>query len=85
MDKEILSFGDIEIAKNKFYHHKTAIFWEMMILRQYLTRFSLVKKTYPQVFLKECKCEENVIRYINHTLSDFSSSSSSSSKESDEE
>ena len=26
MAKEILTFGDIEIEKNKFYHHKTPIF-----------------------------------------------------------
>ena len=26
MGKEILKFGDIEIEKNKFYHHKTPIF-----------------------------------------------------------
>ena len=35
-----------------------------------------LKKTdnyYPQLFLKECKCEEKVITYINDTLSDFSS------------
>ena len=25
MGKEILTFGDIEIEKNKFYHHKTPI------------------------------------------------------------
>ena len=29
MGKEILTFGDIEIEKNKFYHHKISIFWEM--------------------------------------------------------
>ena len=29
MGKEILTFGNIEIEKNKFYHHKTPIFWEM--------------------------------------------------------
>ena len=26
MGREILTFGDIEIEKNKFYHHKTTIF-----------------------------------------------------------
>ena len=25
MGKEILTFGDIEIEKNKFYHHKTPV------------------------------------------------------------
>ena len=29
MGKEVLTFGDIEIKKRKFYHHKTTIFWEM--------------------------------------------------------
>ena len=27
MGKEILTFGNIEIEKNKFYHHKNPIFW----------------------------------------------------------
>ena len=27
MGKEVLTFGNIEIEKNKFYHHKTPIFW----------------------------------------------------------
>ena len=27
MSKEALTFEDIEIEKNKFYHHKTPIFW----------------------------------------------------------
>ena len=26
MGKEVLTFGNIEIEKNKFYHHKTPIF-----------------------------------------------------------
>ena len=29
MGEEILTFDNIEIQKNKFYHHKTPIFWEM--------------------------------------------------------
>ena len=29
MGKKNLTFGNIEIEKNKFYHHKTPIFWEM--------------------------------------------------------
>ena len=28
MGKEILTFEHIEIEKNKFYRHKTPIFWE---------------------------------------------------------
>ena len=27
MGKEILTFGNTEMEKNKFYHHKTPIFW----------------------------------------------------------
>ena len=26
MGEEILTFGDVQIEKNKFYHHKTPIF-----------------------------------------------------------
>ena len=29
MCKEILTFGDVEIEKNKFYHHKTPIHFKM--------------------------------------------------------
>ena len=29
MVTEILTFGNIEIEKNKFYRHKNPIFWEM--------------------------------------------------------
>ena len=29
MDKEVLTFEDIEIEKYKFYHQKAPIFWEM--------------------------------------------------------
>ena len=28
MGKEVLTFEDIEIEKNKFYHNKTSIFFE---------------------------------------------------------
>ena len=28
MGKEILTLGNIKIEKNKFYQHKTPIFWE---------------------------------------------------------
>ena len=28
MGKEVLTFGDIEIEKNKFYHHKSPTFLE---------------------------------------------------------
>ena len=29
MGKEILTFGDTEIEKIKFYHHKSPIFYKM--------------------------------------------------------
>ena len=29
MDKEILTFGNIETVKSKLYHHKNPIFWKM--------------------------------------------------------
>ena len=29
MGKEMLTFGNIENEKNKFYHHYTPIVWEM--------------------------------------------------------
>ena len=29
MDKEILTFGDIEIEKNKFYRYKSPIFFKV--------------------------------------------------------
>ena len=29
MGKEILTFRNIEVEKNKFYRHKTPTFWEM--------------------------------------------------------
>ena len=36
MDKEILTFGDIEIEKNKFYHKKTHIFLENVDIEKVL-------------------------------------------------
>ena len=35
MGKEMLTFGDNEIEKNKFYRHKTPIFLRDGILRKY--------------------------------------------------
>ena len=34
MGKEILTFGNIEIEKNKLYRNKTLIFQQMKILRK---------------------------------------------------
>ena len=35
MGKEILTFGDIGIEKNKFYQHKRPIFKKIQILRKF--------------------------------------------------
>ena len=35
MGKEILTLGDNEIEKNKFYCHKSPIFLKMLILMKY--------------------------------------------------
>ena len=45
MDKEILTFGNIEIEKNKFYRNNASIFQMMQILRKYSIYLFLVKKT----------------------------------------
>ena len=46
MDKEILIFADIEIPKNKFYHHKSTIFLKDIEKVLLSKRFLLVKKNY---------------------------------------
>ena len=47
MVKEILTFGDSDIEKNKFYHNKTPVFLKDVDIEKVLvsTRFPLVKKT----------------------------------------
>ena len=35
MGKEISTFGDIKIEKNKVYRNETPTFWEMKILEKY--------------------------------------------------
>ena len=54
MGKEILTFDDIEIEKNKLYCYKSPIFKNMQILRkyQYLTRLIWVKKTIGIIIIK---------------------------------
>ena len=42
MGKGILTFGNIEIGKNKFYRNKTPIFWETQILKKYQCLTNLV-------------------------------------------
>ena len=46
IDKEILTFGSAEIEKNKFYHHKTPIFWGDVDIEKVLVsnKIFLVKK-----------------------------------------
>ena len=47
MSKEILTFGLIEIEKNKFYHHKSRIYLKNTVIeksRNLSPRFFLVKK-----------------------------------------
>ena len=47
MGRDILTFVNIEIVENKFYHYKSPIFFQKMwILKMYqcLRRFLLVKK-----------------------------------------
>ena len=36
MGKEISKFGNIEIEKNKFYHHKTSIFLKDVDIKKVL-------------------------------------------------
>ena len=36
MGKEILAFGNIEVKKNKFYHHKTSIFLKDVEIKKIL-------------------------------------------------
>ena len=47
MVKEILTFRDSDIEKNKFYHNKTPVFLKDVDIEKVLvsTRFPLVKKT----------------------------------------
>ena len=50
MGREISKFGNIEIDKNKFYRHKTSIFWRDVDIEKVLVsfrsiRFLLVKTT----------------------------------------
>ena len=46
MGKEILTFGDFEIEKNKFYHHITYFLKDVYIEKYWcLKRFLLMKKT----------------------------------------
>ena len=42
MGKEVLTFGDIEIDKNKFHHHKSPIFLKKIDIE----KISVYKKIY---------------------------------------
>ena len=48
MDKEILTFGNIEIEKNKFYHNKTPIFLKDVDIEKVLVsnKISFGQKNY---------------------------------------
>ena len=48
MGKEILTFGDIEIEKNKFYRHKSAIFLKDVDIDKVLVsnKISFAEKNY---------------------------------------
>ena len=47
MDKEILTFGDTDIEKNKFYHHKSPILLKDVCIKKVLVsnKISFGEKT----------------------------------------
>ena len=45
MRNEILTFGNIEIEKHKFYRHKSPVSLSDVDIEKVLTRFLLVKNT----------------------------------------
>ena len=95
MDKEILTFGNIEIEKKIFFTFiRPLFFWEMWILIKLgsnctflalIISNSALKEDdnyYLQLFLKECIFfEKKVVRHIHDSLSDFSYSSDESDEE----
>ena len=46
MDKESLTFGDIEIKKNKFYRHKSPIFLKDVDIEKVLVSNKIQQKNY---------------------------------------
>ena len=52
MCKQILTFGDIEIEKDKLYHYKSPTFFEHVDLEEVLAsnKFSCSEKSYKQFF-----------------------------------
>ena len=48
MDKEILTFGDTDIEKNKFYHHKSPILLKDVCIKKVLVsnKISFGEKNY---------------------------------------
>ena len=56
MGKEILTFGNIEIKKNKFYRHKTPIFLEDADIEKVLVsnKISFVEKKTISTLLVTC-------------------------------
>ena len=53
MGKEILTFGNIEIEKNKFYHHKTPIFLKDVDIDKVLVsnKISFSEKNYKYLYI----------------------------------
>ena len=53
MGKEILTFGDIEIEKNKFYRHKTPIFLKDVDIDKVLVsnKISFSEKNYKYLYI----------------------------------
>ena len=48
MDKEILTFGDTDVEKNKFYHHKSPILLKDVCIKKVLVsnKISFGEKNY---------------------------------------
>ena len=46
MDKESLTFGDIEIKKNKFYRHKSPVFLKDVDIEKVLVSNKIQQKNY---------------------------------------
>ena len=57
MGKEILTFGDIEIEKNKFYRNKTSIFWgdiDKVLVSNKISSINTLLVTYMIIKLNHC-------------------------------
>ena len=65
MGKEILTFGDVDIEKNQFYHYKSPIFLKNVDIEKVLDlkRFLLVKKAI-STLLVTCIMKTKLSPYI---------------------